>query len=42
MKLFAQYFDLLLFYIALSFGFLITLILKKENPKIKSFPPSAD
>ena len=33
---------LLLFYTALSIGFWITWILKKENPKIESIPPSAD
>ena len=42
MKLFALYFSLLLFYIKLSFGFWITWILKKENPKIELFPTSAD
>ena len=33
---------LLLFYIELSVEFWITWILKNENPKIESFPPSAD
>ena len=41
MDLFALYFNLL-FYIELSFGFWITRILKKENPEIELFPPSAD
>ena len=40
MELFAL--NLLLFYIDLSFGFWITLILKKESTKIESLPPSAD
>ena len=40
--LFALYFNLILFYIELCFGFWITWILKTENPKIESFPPSAD
>ena len=42
MELVALYFNLLLFYIELSFGFWITGILKKENSKIESFQPSAD
>ena len=42
MELFALYFNLSLFYIKLSFAFWIALILKKETPKIKTFPPSAD
>ena len=42
MELFALYFNLLLFYIELSFGFWITWILKKQNPKIELFPPLAD
>ena len=42
MELFALYFDLSLFYIELSFGFLITRILSKDNPKIESFPPLDD
>ena len=42
MKIFARYFYLLLFYIVLSIVFWITWILKKENPKIESFLPSAD
>ena len=41
MELFALFFNLL-FYIELSFEFLIMMVLKKENPKIESFPPSAD
>ena len=41
MELFALYFNLL-FYIELSFGFWITWIVKKENPKIESFQPSTD
>ena len=40
MELFALNFDLILFYIEISIGFWITWILKKENPKIESFPPS--
>ena len=42
MELFTQYFDLLLFYMEPCFGFWIKWILKKENPKIESFPPLAD
>ena len=42
MELFAVYLNLLLFYIELFFGFRVTWILKKENPKIESFLPSAD
>ena len=42
MKLFALYLDLLLFYTELFFGFWITWILKRENPKIELFPPSAN
>ena len=42
MELLTLYFNLLIFYIELSIGFWITRILKKENPKIESFPPSAD
>ena len=42
MELFVLYFDLLLFYMEFSIGFWITWILKKENPKIESFPSSAD
>ena len=52
MELFALYFNLLLFYIKLSFGFWIIFDViyiyilhgywKKENPKIESFPQSAD
>ena len=42
MELFALYFNLLSFYIELSVGFCITCILKKENLKLESFPPSGD
>ena len=42
MELFALYFNLLLFYIELTFGFWITQILKKENPYIESFSPTVD
>ena len=35
-------FTYLLFYIQFPVEFWITWILKKENPKIESFPPSAD
>ena len=42
MEPFAQYFSLLLFYIELSNAFWITWILIIENPKIESFPLSAD
>ena len=42
MELFALYFNLLLFYNDLSIGVWITWILKKENPKIESLPPSDD
>ena len=42
MELFALFFNLLLFYIELYKGFWIAWILKKENPKIESFPTSAD
>ena len=42
MEVFARLFNLLaLFNIELCFGFRITGILKKENPKIESFPRSA-
>ena len=42
MELYSLYFNLLLFYTELSLGFWITRILKKENPKIESFLPSAN
>ena len=42
MELFALYFNLFLFYFEFSFGFWITWILLKENPKIESFRSSAD
>ena len=43
MELFAWHFNqILLFYIELSIGCWITWILKKENPRIESFPQSAD
>ena len=42
MELFALDFNLLLFYNEQSIGFWIMWILKKENPKIESLPPSAN
>ena len=41
-ELFAQYFNLLIFYIELSIGFWFTRILKQEDPEFESFPPSAN
>ena len=42
MELFALYFNILLVYVDFSIRFWITWTLKKENPKLESFPPSAD